>query len=419
MKNALLIAYHFPPVRVSSGLQRTLAFVSDLRAHGWSADVLTAHPRAYETTSTDQLEDIPPGTTVSRAFALDTARHLAVGGRYAKCMALPDRWISWWPAAVISGLRMIRRSRPAVIWSTYPIATAHLIALTLHKLTGIPWVADFRDSMTEADYPVDPAQRKLYRWIEQRTVASCYRAVFTTPGAIDMYRARYSAIPHERWLLIPNGYNEAIFRGVESDLGAPHAARGAAGEAADRRITLLHSGVVYPSERDPQHFFEAVSALKRQGRLGAENLRIVMRATGHDAIYQPHLDRLDITDIVSLEPGLPYREALAEMLAADGLLILQGSSCNHQVPAKLYEYFRAGRPILALTDRRGDTAKTMHNAGLTTIAALDDRREIQSQLIQFLEQLRAGTGARVSPDIVSNYSRSAAAKMLAEAFEAI
>ena len=56
MKRVLLIAFHFPPVRGSSGLQRTLAFSRYLPEFGWQPSVLTADPRAYEATGDDQLK---------------------------------------------------------------------------------------------------------------------------------------------------------------------------------------------------------------------------------------------------------------------------------------------------------------------------------------------------------------------------
>src|SRR5262245_26076941 len=87
MRRVLMIAYHYPPLRGSSGIQRTLAFSRDLREHGWEPIVLTAHPRAYEKVGDDQLRDIPEGIAVHRPFALDTARHLALGGRYLKALA--------------------------------------------------------------------------------------------------------------------------------------------------------------------------------------------------------------------------------------------------------------------------------------------------------------------------------------------
>ena len=93
----------------------------------------------------DLLKDVAPGTVVERAFAVDAARHLAVRGRYPAIVARPDRWAAWWLGAVPRSLAMIRKYRPAAIWSTYPIATAHTIGQTLHRLSGLPWIADFRD----------------------------------------------------------------------------------------------------------------------------------------------------------------------------------------------------------------------------------------------------------------------------------
>jgi hypothetical protein len=63
--------------------------------------------------------------------------------------------------------------------------------------------------------------------------------------------------------------------------------------------------------------------------------------------------------VVLLAPALPYREALRETMDVDGLLVFQAANCNHQIPTKIYEYFRTRRPILALTDPSGDTAAAL------------------------------------------------------------
>jgi hypothetical protein len=411
MKSVLLIAYHFPPVKVSSGLQRTLSFAKDLVNQGWHAEVLSAHPRAYEATSDDQLKDIPESVNVIRAFSLDTAKHLSIRNRYPDFLALPDRWITWWIGGVSSGLLAIRRTRPSVIWSTYPIATAHLIALTLHKLTGIPWIADFRDSMTEDNYPSAPLRRKVFLWIEKHTVKACSKAVFTTPGAVRMYRDRYPEIPEDRWVLIPNGYNDAIFVEVENELLVEKPT------VNKNRLSIVHSGVVYPSERDPSHLFAAIAELKKRNEISSSTVKIVMRATGHDSIFQPMIDALEINDIVELAPGLPYREALKEMLLSDGLLILQASNCNHQIPAKLYEYFRARKTIFALTDIAGDTARSMIDAGIDNIAPLDDANEIIGELLRFIQEIKSGEVNIASEAAIKNSSRENSAVLLRELLE--
>lgn len=394
-----MVAFHFPPQRGSSGIQRTLKFAQYLPALGWEPLVLSAHPRAYPDAGSAPYTG---PAQVTRAFALDSARHLAVRGRYSRLLALPDRWASWVLGAVPAGLRLVRRARPAVLWSTYPIASAHLAGLVLHRLTGLPWVADLRDPMLDAHWPVDRWMRRAAAWVERQTVRHCSRAVCTTPGAVRSYRLRYPELPPERFCLIENGYDEEDFTQARP---APREAGGP--------FLLLHSGVVYPSERDPGPLFAALAALARAGTLTPDSFQLVLRAPGHDALLAGLTREHRVEALVRILPPLAYDAALAEMLAADGLLVLQASNCNDQVPAKLYEYLRAGRPLLALTDPQGDTAGLMRAAGIDTVAPLDDADAIAVALQRFVELARAG-GAPLAPqEFVQAQARRARTRQLA------
>ena len=419
MNKVMLIAYHFPPVRVSSGLQRTLSFAQDLKAHDWLPMVLSIHPRAFAATSEGQIGDIPSDVEVVRAQGWDTARHLAVSGRYWGPMALPDRWVSWWLGGVFSGLKMIFKHKPKVIFSTYPIATAHLIGLTLHRLTGLPWIADFRDSMTEDHYPREARRRRVFRWIERKTLRYCSKAIFTTPSALKMYQQRYPDLDASTWVLIPNGYNEDIFQDVEKglsrrDLVAVDANDETPFAPNKKPYTLLHSGVLYPSERDPNPFFNALAALKEKGIIDAQRLHIVLRATGHDTLYRPTLERLGIDDMVTLAEGVDYRSALSEMFDVDGLLVFQSAGCNHQIPAKIYEYFRSGKPVFSLTDNAGDTAKVLRQAGVDDIVPLDDQQKIEEGFLEFWQKILKNEAPIADLAVTRLYSRQHASKLLAD-----
>jgi hypothetical protein len=411
VKRVLMIAYHYPPLRGSSGIQRTLKFTQYLPQFQWKPVVLTAHPRAYLDTSNDQIAEISAEVMVHRAFALDASRHLSIKGYYPKLLSLPDRWVSWWLGAVPAGLRLIRQHRPEIIWSTYPIATAHLIALSLHRLTGIPWVADLRDPMTDIDYPRNRLTRRIYQWIERKTIVHCNRAVCTTPGAIRLYQARFPDVPASRFCLIENAYDEENF--------AEAAAVATGATAKDNPFVLLHSGIIYPSERDPTQLFEALAALSQQGRISAENFRLILRATANDKPLGKMIKQCRIDSLVSLEPPIPYRAALAEMLSADGLLILQASNCNNQIPAKLYEYLRAQRPVLGLADPQGDTANALLKAGVDTIAPLDSTEEIMRALIGFLDLARCNKAPIPSMEKVVANSRRSRSGELAALFDGV
>jgi glycosyltransferase involved in cell wall biosynthesis len=406
-----MIAFHFPPMRGSSGILRALKYCQYLPEYGWDPAILTAHARAYATTSPDQMTEIPTQMTVARAFALDVARHLSVRGRYPGWLEIPDRWSPWAIGGVCSGLRLVRRFRPDVIWSTFPIATAHVIGVALHKLTGIPWVADFRDPMAQEGYPSDPRRHRAYRWIEERALRHAARVLFTTPGTLRMYAERYPWVPTQKLAINENGYDEESFRAAEmAALPASPAAR---------PLKLLHSGIVYPSERDPQHLFQAVQRLLKTGQLNPGEVEIVFRASGHDGHLAALIEKHAVGSVVKLAPALGYRDALAEMIQADALLVLQASNCNEQIPAKLYEYFRARRPILALTDPKGDTASALRQAGLDAIAPLDSPAAIAELLPSFLRSLHRRDAAVALPDAVAASSRRARAGELASVLASI
>jgi glycosyltransferase involved in cell wall biosynthesis len=407
---ALLIAFHFPPQAASSGIQRTLSFSRHLGHYGWEPMVLSAHPRAYEQQNPTQLASVPSSLVVRRVFALDAKRHLGLKGRYPGALALPDRWISWWLGAVPAGLSLIRKHRPQVIWSTFPISTAHLIALTLHKLTGIPWVADFRDPMLQPSYPSSGLQRKIYGWIEKQAIERCSMAVFTTHSAMNTYRERFPNVPASKFTVIENGYDED---GFDAQAMAPQP------RVAGGRVTLVHSGVLYQNGRDPSAFLDAVAALKRAGSADAASLRVVLRAPGEVEQVAALARKYGVEDIVDVLPPVPYREALQEMMAADGLLVFQGTPFNTQIPAKIYEYFRAKKPILGLVDPAGETARVLRTAGFDGIADMARADAIAPVLEEFVARIRRGDAYVATDELVAASSRTHRASQLASVLDQV
>jgi hypothetical protein len=86
---------------------------------------------------------------------------------------------------------------------------------------------------------------------------------------------------------------------------------------------------------------------------------------------------------------------------------LQAANCNDQVPAKVYEYLRCGRPILALTDPGGETATLLRRARADAIAPLDAEDEIHSALRLFLGQTLTGRPVLPDPAFAREGSRRA------------
>lgn len=403
----LIIAFHFPPQAGSSGLLRTLKYCRYLPESGWQATVLTLNPRAYEKIDERSLDSIPKNVAVIRSFALDTKKHMGIGGRYLRYLALPDRWVSWIFSGVPSGKRAIRERQIDVLYSTFPIMSAAVIGLLLRHRTNLPWVLDLRDPMSDVDYPRDPLIRGVWRSIERRCIRQASRVIVTTEATRKKYLERYpDLLTPEKCILISNGYDEEDFRDLRI--------RPTAAIQERRPIRLVHSGLLYPVERDPQPLFRALSHMKRRGLLSAATLRIVFRAPGTEGLYRRLLRENVIDDLVVLEPHIPYLEALQECAEADGLLLFQAEDFDLQIPAKAYEYLRLGRPILALTTQTGDTAALLREVGGATIVNLSDEFDIYHGLTGFLDALRSGSHPTPDAHRLQRYSRRCQAQHLAK-----
>jgi glycosyltransferase involved in cell wall biosynthesis len=411
-RRLLAIAYHYPPIQGSSGVHRTLAFSRFLGRHDWRVSVLTVNPRAYEQVRQENLALVPPEVTVLPAPAWDTVRHLSVRGRYLRAMALPDRWQSWIPGGVSTGLKAIRRDGVTALFSTFPIASAHCIGLLLKRRTGLPWVADFRDPMYQENYPPDPWVRRTWRWIEGQVFRHADRITVTTPGTARYYARRYGLLA-KKVRVIPNGYDPGAFpAALPGTTEAVHPDPG-------RKLVLVHSGILYPYERDPEPFFRALAGLVRQEPAVTGSLEVRFRGSVHGERYQGLVEELGLAGVVSFLPALPYREAISEMLAADGLLVFQAANCNNQIPAKVYEYLYAGRPVIGITDPEGDTGRLLAEMGITHLAALEDQAAIAALLREALPAIRAGTAPLPRRDQVAGLSREAGTAALAGVLDEI
>lgn len=415
-----MVAFHFPPLSGSSGIQRTLGFARHLPEQGWTPVVLSPQSRAYESVDQKQLKLIPEGLAVERSFCLDSARHLSIKGRYPDRIAIPDRWVSWIPGAVLKGRQAISKYRPTVIWSTYPIATTHIVGRLLSRRSNLPWVADFRDPMVEWDadndtfVPSDPALLQSRLNVERRCAEAASALVFCTDKAKEICLERYPTLDPAKCHVISNGYDEWSFVQAEKHVSAN------AEKPVPGVVQLLHSGTIYPTaDRDPSPFFNAIQKLKISGAVSASNLNIKFRASGHDGYLTGLLDERDISDIVELAPSLPYTSALSEMLEVDGLLVFQGHTSNPAIPAKIYEYLRARKPILALLDSAGSTVELMGRLKVGTVAPITEADAIQVAMNEFLDQIRGNRGGILNAEQIQSFSRSELTRQLSALFDSL
>ena len=404
-----MLAFHFPPFAQSSGIIRVLSFLRHLPDHRWHPIILTARDHAYPEIDRHSLMMIPPQSQIVRAPSLDIARHLAIAGRYPTWLATPDRWNTWAPAAFIAGVACIRRYDPAVLWATFPIASALVAAMALNKFTKIPLIVDLRDPLVYEGWPEDPWTRTTYSRIEKRIVAMASAIVLTTPGARRLYVDRYPHLPASRFRIIANGIDESM--DVSASSSRPDSAE---------PIVLIHSGLMEVPDRDPTAFFKALSAMLQRRDIAADTLRVVLRATGRDEQYRRQIAALEIGDVVFVEGRVSHPEAMDEMRRADGLLLFQGAQCNRQIPAKAYEYLACRRPIIGLVDSAGDTHDLIARQWqVPYVADMESAPAIADVLRKFISDFRRNDVFIPAANLVEKHSRAVGAGQLAQLFDEV
>ncbi len=418
-RRLLMLAFHFPPDNTSTGVLRTLKFADYLREHGWLSDVISVPTRLYSSTDPGLVYQIPPDTRVFRTPAADAKRLFGVRGVYPAFLGVPDRYWTWIPGVVRLAGKLIRRGEVDALYSTYPVPSALLAGLVLKRRYGLPWVVDFRDPWVEDSMP--PLRRRFEGLLERRILVAADRVVCNTPRMREWFLHRYPALSPERLVTITNGYDEEDMSGT-----AP---------APGGRFEILYPGMISVGNRNPEPLLAGVRLALDENRLRADDLRLTFLGAGTyaaDERFQNQLDHYGLRRITEVVPArIPYREALNRMAGAGVLVVLSepvGESersraerrwSELQVPAKVYEYLRIGRPLLALVSG-GAVADLLAETGLGRSVSPADVRGVARALGDlYVRRAAVGRAGAPIPPEIARYSRRHLSEILARELDAL
>lgn len=393
MPKILMVAADYPPC-LSAGVQRTFHFAENLFKYGWQPLILSVNPRVYRRLDHAIVVNPEIQKNVRRAFAVDASVHLAIKGKYFGFLENPDKIASWYYHGWRLGLKMIKEHQPDVIWSTFPVSTAHRIALKLKQKAGIKWVADFRDPLHSHFSDQFSSITQKAKDIDRATVEQADMLVFATQNMAEVYKNAYPNQPAEKFHVIENGYDETSFEGLERT------------EPVDDVFTLLYSGALYEHGRDPVPLFHAIFQLVEEGELDKTKFLLKFRGAGEGAAYSELLRELKIESMIQFLPSIPYKESIQEMKNADALLLLQGQRFNNQIPGKVYEYIATGNPILGLVGDGGATSMLIKSADVGLCASEISVEEIKEN-IEYIKKLKP-----INNDELKKFSRSNKAQEL-------
>jgi glycosyltransferase involved in cell wall biosynthesis len=386
----LLVCFNFPPFN-AIGAVRSAQLAAFLESKGHDVRVVAGDGLPYP-----EGLDLPPlkGRVFRARYSnlvapIDFARKLlsagsakAGGGKsdvqqgwmlklaniYRALIAIPDGQAGWYPAAMRAAKQALRDWTPDAIISSSPPFTGHLVASRLARLTGKPWIAEFRDLFADNPYGDLPLWRRaLDRRMEKAVLASATAIVTISP----QLARELARLHHKPAHVVMNGFDESE---VASDIG-PVSAKG-------RPLRIVYTGIIYPGRRDPVTLFQAIRSMGERGR------RVTVEFYGQDLRgVRAAAMAAGIGDQVTVNDPVAYRESLDLQRRADVLLLLLWDDAreNGTIPGKLFEFAGAGRPILSVGCIEGAAASLVRDRGLGVTAA--DPVAIARALDRWIEQI--------------------------------
>jgi glycosyltransferase involved in cell wall biosynthesis len=317
---------------------------------------------------------------------------------------VPDENVSWNLTAIPAAISIVKREGIDVVLTTSPPTSVHLIGAAVKRATGVPWVADLRDSLVA--HPHRNAERLLVRAKEQSTHALA-KLVARNADAIVCVS---DAIAEEMRRRDPKGRVEAIANGSDFDDFAGLDYR------PSERFRITHAGSFF-GKRDPRPF---LTALKDSGLDD-----VVARFLGDfRSTDREWAETLGLGDRLELIPYAPRRTSLELQRDSEALLLLipeAGGRGKGVLSGKVFEYLAAERPILAAVPPDGAAAELIRDTGSGVVVAPDDVEGLTAALRDLHGRWRAGTLGAVglSDEWRERVSRRARVRDLADLLESL
>ncbi|MCL5024014.1 MAG: hypothetical protein M1497_11745 [Nitrospirae bacterium] len=276
-----------------------------------------------------------------------------------------SQW-SWFMSAYFAGVFLIRKNRPLLIYSTGGPHSAHFAAYILARRYHLPWIAEIHDPMVAHNrQPVTQRERFAY-WLEGRICRYADVVWWFTEEALLRARLRHPELGGRGHSLTPGAeppppLSLSYHRGKEliiSHFGSL---------AKTRNLTIFLAALRKVMDRDPVRR-EVFRLHVYGGKLDAVSAGAVREFPYRETVREHGRIERDP------ETGESGREQILKLMRlSDCLLLLHGNDdyCEEYIPSKMYEYFFADRPILALVWRNAQMERILREMGHRAVRSDD------------------------------------------------
>ncbi len=433
MKKVLIITYYWPPSG-GGGVQRWLKFVKYFRQFGWEPIVFTPENPEMPAIDTSLLSQIPEGVKVitneiwepysfykkltgkkkedriQTAFLSEKKSKQGLLESFSTWVRgnlfIPDARRFWIKPSVKLLSSYLKDNKVDAIVTTGPPHSAHLIGLGLKTITGIPWLADFRDPWTNIDYYQDlklgkRADRKHHQ-LEKKVLEKADAITVISPGM----KQEFSSIVARDYHVIPNGFDMEDMRKDSSE------------KSKNDKFSLAHIGSLTKT-RNPNNLWEALKQLVEENGDFAADLEI--RNIGKmDFSAAESIKKYGLNIYLKLTDYLPHNEVVQEQRTASLLLLLINNTPNAKLilTGKIFEYLASGRPVICIGPIDGDAAAVIHESGCGSVYGFEEVKKLKADLQRFY-QLFKEDKLVVESKNVSQFDRKYLTEKMAKTLDSI
>lgn len=423
MKKVLIITYYWPPSG-GAGVQRWLKFAKYLPQYGWEPVVYTPENPDFAIEDKSLMKDVAPdlkvlkskiwepyelykmligkkGQKVNVSFAEGSKKQgkihklaLALRGN----LLIPDPRCFWIRPSVDILKKYVKENPVDAIITTGPPHSMHIIGRKLHRATGIPWLADFRDPWTNIDFYKELnltwIADKLHHRAERKVLQQADCVVSVTPT----WCAELEELAGRKVDLIHNGYDEDDV--VKTT------------DAVQSGFSIVHIGSINAA-RNPKVLWKALSELVSEHSDLADELKI--RFVGNvEPVVLNSLDELSLGCFVDKVGYLPHAEAIAFQQTSPVLLLLINNTPNAKgiLTGKFYEYMASERPILVIGPKDSDVEDLVNETRCGVLVDFEDVSGMKKAVLQLFDDYKTGKLESKSENYVQ-YSRRAQCELMA------
>jgi glycosyltransferase involved in cell wall biosynthesis len=363
---ALYLSFYFPPSR-ASGVYRARATANYLVADGWDVTVFAAPLRflneAIGSVDEKLADTVDERVRVERPWlsqfiwSTDIRKYsrfrrqlpmLAMSLYETTRKLFPEHYHSWAMASVAKALAMHSKERFDVVVATGNPFAAFAAAWIINRLTGVPYVVDYRDAWTLdlfGDKPAFPPGHTAWAW-EKRVLERASAIVFVNDALRRWHAERYPA-QADKMMIVPNGWDPDVLESADP-AGLPQRKPGAP-------LRFSYVGTITA----PQPVLEMVEAFQR-AREHPSLADAELNLYGHLGFFRDGHNRLALllaideqNRVGGADSGIFYRgpvskTEVAHTYAESDVLVFLAGGAKYVTSGKIFEYMANGHPIVSV-----------------------------------------------------------------------